>query len=123
MDHARYIEVTDDLRDLIAERLSIRAKSFPRAVRKAGRLLPPNARAAADALIQLEPRVSHPKLAVRTDPAQVDHAAETIRTALSAHRPGARASRQRSLFMAEVGFRALVLIGAGLAFLQWHSPV
>lgn len=123
MDHARYTDMTEDLRALMAERLSIRARTFPRAVRKAGRLLPANARAAADELIELEQRLAHPKLAARTDPAHAARAADTLRATLKAYRPGARASRQRSLLMAEIGFRTLVVIGAGLAILQWQSPV
>lgn len=122
MDHAQYQVVTEDLRGLIAERLSIRARTFPRAVRRAGRLLPAQARAAAQVLIALEPRLSHPKLAARTDPAQALCAAETLRLALTRHRPGARAAQQRSLLAAEIGFRALVVIGAALAFVQWQGP-
>ncbi|MBL4627513.1 MAG: hypothetical protein JKY00_05650 [Roseicyclus sp.] len=123
MDHARYTDLTEELRGLIAERLSIRARTFPRAVRKAGRLLPAAARAAADDLISLETRLSHPKLAARTDPGQVLRAADTIRTALHRHRAGALAGQRRSLLAAEIGFRALLVIGAGLAFLQWQGSV
>lgn len=123
MDHARYQTLTEDLRGLMAERLSIRARTFPRAVRKAGRLLPPSARVAAQELIALEARLSHPKLAARTDPAQAERSATTLRTALTRHRPGARAGQRRSLLAAEIGFRALVVIGAGLAFVQWQGPV
>ena len=123
MDHARYQTVTEDLRTLMAERLSVRAATFPKAVRKAGRLLPAPARAAAHDLIALEPRLSHPKLAARTDPAQADRAADTLRKSLTRHRPGARAGQRRSLLAAEIGFRALVVIGASLAFVQWQIPV
>lgn len=123
MDHARYTEVTEELRCLMAERLSIRARTFPRAVQRAGRLLPPQARAAAHELISIGPRLSHPKLAARTDPAQATQAANTIRTALTRHRPGARAGQQRSLLAAEIGFRALIVIGVGLAFVQWQAPI
>lgn len=123
MDHARYIEVTDELRGLMAEHLSVHARSFPRAVRKAGRLLPAPARAAARDLIALETRLIHPKLAARTDPAVANRSADTIRSALARHRPGARTGQQRSLLAAEIGFRALVVIGASLAFVQWQGLI
>lgn len=123
MDHARYLVVTDELNGLMAERLSVRARTFPRAVRKAGHLLPASARRAARELIALETRLSHPKLAARTDPAAANRAANAVRSALTQHRPGARAGQQRSLLAAEIGFRALVVIVAVLAFVQWQGPV
>lgn len=122
MDHTRYTELTEELRGLMAERLSVRARTFPGAVRKAGHLLPAPARTAAQELISLDGRLGHPKLAAKTDPAQATRAAETIRRTLTKHRPGARAGQRRSLLAAEIGFRALVVIGAGLAFVQWHGP-
>jgi hypothetical protein len=122
MDQATYRQITDELRALIAERLSVRAGSFPKAVRKAGRLLPAPARSAARELIALEPRLAHPKLAARTDPAQARRAATTIRNSLARRRPGARAGQRRSLLAAEIGFRAIVVIAAGIAFVQWVGP-
>ena len=123
MDHARYTKTTEELRTLMAERLSVRARTFPKAVRKAGRLLPAQARAAARDLIALDTRLSHPKRAARTDPAKAERAADTLRRCLTRHRPGARAGQRRSLLAAEIGFRALVVIGASLAFVQWQGPV
>lgn len=121
MDQAGYRTVTEELRGLMAERLSVRARTFPRAVRKAGRLLPASARSAAQELIALETRMANPKLAARTDPAQAKRAADTIRNSLSRHRPGVRAAQRRSLLAAEIGFRALVVIGVGLAVAQWYG--
>ncbi|UWQ96598.1 hypothetical protein K3728_05025 [Rhodobacteraceae bacterium M385] len=121
MDQAGYRTVTEELRSLMAERLSVRAPTFPGAVRKAGRLLPASARSAAQELVALESRMANPKLAARTDPAQAKRAADTIRNSLSRHRPGARAAQRRSLLAAEIGFRALVVIGVGLAIAQWYG--
>lgn len=123
MDHQTYTAITEDLRQQMAERLSIRARSFPRAVRKAGRLLPANARAAAQDLIAAEPRLTHPKFATRTDPSAIHAAADTFSAALRRHKPGTRAARARSLLAAEIGFRALVVLVAGLMFVQWQMPV
>lgn len=121
MDHASYSAMTEELRALMAERLSVRARTFPKAVRKAGRLLPAPARAAAQDLIALDQRLTHPKLANRTDPATAMKAEATVRAALNRYRPGARAGQQRSLLMAEIGFRALVVIGAGLVLIQLQT--
>jgi hypothetical protein len=111
----------DELREMIAERLNIRARSFERAVRRAGRLLPAQARQAAAEIAACEARLAHPKLAARTDPAVIDRAAGTIRDALKRHRPGARAARDRSFLMAEIGFKIAALIGLGLVFLHWQT--
>ncbi|ABD56354.1 hypothetical protein [Jannaschia sp. CCS1] len=121
MDHAGYTELTEELRGLMADRLSVRARTFPKAVRKAGRLLPEPARQAARELVEIEARLAHPKLAARTDPMQTQRAAETLRTSLLRHRSGALAGQRRSLLAAEIGFRALVILGAGLAFVQWQG--
>lgn len=121
MRRSHYQSTLEELRALLVERLSIRARTFPRAVAKAGRLLPAPARAAADALIALEARMANPKLAARTDPGQVSRAAAAFRATLGRHRPGARAAQMRSLLLAEIGFRVLVVIVAGLAFVQWHG--
>jgi hypothetical protein len=123
MDHQSYTAITEGLRQQMAERLSIRARSFPHAVRKAGRLLPANARAAARDLIAAEPRLRHPKFATRTDPNAIHTAANTFSAALRRHKPGTRRARQRSLLAAELGFRALVIIVAGMMFVQWQMPV
>lgn len=116
MDH--YAAVTEDLRGLIAERLSVRAPDFPRAVRKAGRLLPSSARVAAHELIAVEARLNHPRLAAKTDPASIDQAAATVRAALTRRGAGVRAGRARSMLLAEIGFRAMVVIAVGIAISQ-----
>jgi|GEM_PF-3376688 len=113
----------EELRKMIAERLNVRARSFERAVRQAGRLLPAQARLAAAEIAACEARLAHPKLAARTDPALIDRAAATFRETLSQHKPGARAARDRSFLMAEIGFKLAALIGLGLVFLHWQTGV
>lgn len=113
--------VKDELREMIAERLNVRARSFERAVHRAGRLLPAQARGAAAEIMAFEARLAHPKLAAKTDPALIERAAATIRAALARHRPGARAARDRSFMMAEIGFKLAALIGLGLVFLHWQT--
>ncbi len=113
MDHVQYSAMTEDLRALMAERLSIRARTFPKAVRKAGCLLPASARTAARDLIALDQRLSHPKLANRTDPAKATQAATTIRAALNRHRPGSRAGWQRSMAGSLAAGRSPALGDAG----------
>jgi hypothetical protein len=113
----------EELREMIAERLNVRARSFERAVRRAGRLLPAQARQAAAEIAAYEARLAHPKLAAKTDPALIDRAAGTIREVLTRHRPGERAARDRSVLMAEIGFKLAALIGLGLVFLHWQTGV
>jgi hypothetical protein len=121
MDQHAIDALHEDLRQCIAERLNVRARSFHAAVRRAGRLMPPQARVAATEMAALEARLKHPKLAVRTDPAMIHRAADTIRTSLSTHKPGARAARDRSFLMAEIGFKLALLLALGLAFLHWQT--
>ncbi|NKX43403.1 hypothetical protein [Roseicyclus persicicus] len=121
MDHDALQALHEDLRQMIAARLNVRARSFHGAVRRAGRLLPAQARRAAAEMRSLEARLAHPKLAARTDPARIRLAADTIRASLSAYPPGQRAARDRSFLMAEIGFKVAVLIGLGLALLHWQA--
>ena len=121
MDGGALTAQKEELRLLIAERLNVRARSFEGAVRRAGRLLPAQARLAAAELAEIETRLAHPRLAARTDPAHALRAAETIRSSLARHRPGVRAARDRSFLMAEIGFKLVLLIGLGLAFLHWQT--
>lgn len=121
MDRPALEALHEELRQDIAVRLNIRGRSFRQAVRRAGRLLPADARKAAAEMDALEARLAHPRLAARTDPALITDAADRIRTSLSRYRPGARAERDRSFLLAEIGFKLALLIGLGLAFLHWQT--
>jgi hypothetical protein len=121
MDQHRLDALHEDLRQCIAARLNVRARSFHGAVRRAGRLMPAQARVAAAEMAALEARLKHPKLAARTDPALIERAADAIRTSLSTYPPGARAARDRSFLLAEIGFKLALLIGLGLAVLHWQT--
>jgi hypothetical protein len=121
MDQQTLERLHEELRQCIADHLNVRARSFHAAVRRAGRLMPAQARVAAAEMAALEARLKHPKLAARTDPAMIHRAANTIRTSLSIYPPGARAARDRSFLLAEIGFKLALLIGLGLAFLHWQT--
>jgi hypothetical protein len=121
MDQPAIDALHEDLRRDIAAHLNVRARSFHAAVRRAGRLLPPPARAAAAEMKAIEARLAHPKLAGKTDPAALYRAADTIRASLARHPRGARAARDRSFLLAEIGFKLAVLIALGLVFLQWQT--
>lgn len=121
MDQRKRSVPHDDLRREIAARLNIHARTFDGAIRRAGRLLPRSARAAAAELMAIEARLAHPKLATRTDPALRAQAADRFRASLAAYKPGARAARDRAFLMAEIGVKLVILIGAGLALLYWQT--
>ena len=121
MTKAPIDRIEDELRQMIAARLGIRARSFDRAVRRAGRALPGPARQAAAELAALRLRMDHPKLASRTDPALAEHAAQRFRQSLAGYSPGAQAAKARALLLAEIGFRMAVLIALGLAALSWWT--
>lgn len=113
--------IHEELREAIAQRLNVRARSFHAAVRRAGRQLPAPARVAAAEMAALEARLAHPKLAARTDPALILRAAATIRTSLAAYPPGVRAARDRSFLIAEIGVKLAVLIALGLMAVHWQT--
>ena len=121
MDRRKLDALHETLRADIAARLNVRGRSFHAAVRRAGRLMPADARAAAAEMAALEARLAHPKLAARTDPANMRRAAERVRIGLSRHRPGQRAARDRSFLLAEIGFKIAVLLALGLAFTHWQT--
>jgi hypothetical protein len=121
MTKAPIDRIEDELRQLIAGRLGVRARSFQRAVRRAGRQLPAPARNAAAELGALRARMAHPRLAARTDPSLIGQAAQRFRRSLAGYSPGARVGKARALLMAEIGFRMAVLIALGLAFLHWQT--
>ncbi|MDG3041880.1 hypothetical protein [Roseicyclus marinus] len=123
MDERALATLHAELRDEISQRLNVRGKSLGHAVRRAGRLMPAEARAAARDLAALEARLVHPTLAARTDPALIRQAAGRLRAGLSRYEPGARAARDRAFLMAEIGFKLALLIGAGLALLHWQGGV
>jgi len=74
-------------------------------------------------LAAIEARLANPKLAARTDPALIHRAADTIRTSLAHRSPGARAARDRSFLMADIGVKLAVVIGLGLALLNWQTSL
>lgn len=121
MDRQTLDALHEGLRQDIATRLNVRGRDFHQAVRRAGRLLPRDARAAAAEMTALEARLAHPRLATRTDPALIAQAALRLRTSLSRHKPGARAARDRSFLMAEIGFKLAVLLALGLTVLHWQT--
>jgi len=121
MDQTAIDALHEDLRQVIAARLNVRARSFRGAVRKAGRRLPARARAAAGEMAALEARLANPKLAARTDPALLHRAADTIRASLGHHPPGARAARDRAFLLADIGAKVAILLALGLALLHWQT--
>ncbi|WJY23114.1 hypothetical protein QTA57_08610 [Fontisubflavum oceani] len=100
----RLHDMMEEGRALIAERLGIRARSFAKAVRHAGRLLPAQARQAADYLLELERRLEHPKLAQKVDPAPAEHALATFKAQLRSIEPGKRQAQTRAILGARSAF-------------------
>lgn len=116
-------EMMEEGRALIADRLGIRARSFAKAVRRAGRLLPAPARQAADYLLELERRLEHPKLAQKVDPAPAEHALATFKAQLRSIEPGKRQAQTRAILGAEIGFRIAVVLAVFIAVLVWRGIV
>ncbi|MEJ6393958.1 hypothetical protein V8J82_11865 [Gymnodinialimonas sp. 2305UL16-5] len=115
MDPTRYASLTDELREMIATRLGVRARSFPHAVRKARPMLSHHGWQAAQHLIAMEDQLRHPKLSRHMANDDVEAAANAVKRAVARHRPGVQIGRRRSLLAAEIGFRILLVVGAGLA--------
>lgn len=121
MTRDQLTDLTEELRGLIHERLGIRARTFRRAVARAGRLLPAPARAAARVLYDHEQRLANPRLAARTDPAVARQAADTIRRHLVTLPAGQRRARARAGLASEIGFRIFAVIVLVILVLVWRG--
>ncbi|QBY00969.1 hypothetical protein E2K80_09710 [Rhodophyticola sp. CCM32] len=117
----RLQEIMEEARALISEHLGIRAPTFRRAVARAGRLLPPQARQAATQLLELDRRIQHPKLAARTDPAMAEQALASLNRQLRSIEPGKRQAQARAFFWAEIGFRAALVLALLVTVLVWRG--
>ncbi|RMA43866.1 hypothetical protein D9R08_02775 [Rhodophyticola porphyridii] len=123
MTPEQFQDITDAARAQIEERLGIRARSFRRAVERAGRLLPAGARQAASSLLEIEARMRNPKLASRVDPSVAREALTRFSAQMRGIEPGKRQAMDRAVFWAEIGFRAAVFLALLIGFLVWRGYI
>ena len=111
----------EDIRRLLEERLGIKGKTLPDAIRKAGRTLPRWARRAGQELCDAAGREDHPKLSRLTDQASVDRAHADLTTYLEGIDPKERrvTSVVRHLSVAAVNI--LIFIVLFLVVLSWRG--
>jgi len=116
-------KITEELRLLMVQQLGIRANSFAQAVRRAGRLLPGQARIASHRLLELKSRATNPKLAARTDPSIARNDAAVIKRHLKTITAGERQARERAFFFAEIAFRVAIVLTLLIAILAWRGII
>jgi hypothetical protein len=106
----------EELRALLRTRLSIRGKTLPAQIRKAGRLLPRAVRRDATFLAEAQAMMQNPKLARMVDPAKLDLAHKSVVTFLESVDPK---ERRKDRLLGLLGYLALNFLLFGAAFITW----
>jgi hypothetical protein len=115
--------LSERLTQLMREKMDIRADSFPAALRRAGRRLPPALRREGQVIrIALE-QVQHPRLARIADGAGAARAARRIEAYLAQLDPAADRARRRIFLAADVAFRIAVVLALFITVLIWRGLV
>ena len=119
MDEARFQQRSEALGALLQSRLRIRAKAFPKQLRKARPQLPRALRPAVQTLLETQPRLAHPKLARMVAADRVDRAFDQ----LTKHLKGLDASDRRKGAilgtLAAMVFNLLLLAALLVGFATW----
>lgn len=114
---------SQELRDLLAARLSLKHGSLEERLRRAGRRLPARIRAQGQIVAEAEALSAHPKLARRIDASAVARAHAEVRDHLKAIDA---AYLRRGAFLGVLGglaFNALLFAALLLAFLRWQGMI
>ncbi len=113
----------DALRALFEKHLGVKAATFERAVKRAGRRLPRSLRQQAALIVEAEGYSAHPKLAHRVDRAAFDRAAR----ALSHYLKSLDLAQQRKDWwlnmLAGLAFKMLIVLAVFLAWLWWQNSI
>jgi len=106
----------DDVRTMLRARLSIRGKTLPAQIRKAGRLLPKAVRRDAASLAEAQTLMQNPKLARIVDTAKLEQAHQSVITYLETIDPK---ERRKDRLLGILGYLALNVLLFGAAFVTW----
>lgn len=113
----------EEIRELIEARLRVRAPTLPRAVQKAGRLLPRRARKDAAYLVRATEMSLHPKLQHQLDPERVQSAYTALKLHLESIDPDQRRITRILSVLGAISFNLLLIAAALIALLIWRGYV
>lgn len=92
-------------------KMGVRARTLPRAMKRAGRRLPRSAHTAAAVITTAKMQCGHPKLAMMIDETSVQTAQQVLLTSLSRIDPK---QRRKDAILSMLGAQAFNLIGVGV---------
>ena len=114
---------TDELRDLLREKLGLSARTLEAQIGKAGRLLPRAVRRDARLVAEARARLQNPRLARMVDVAAAEAAQTRVRDFLKEIDPGERRKTRLIGILAVIAFNVLVVSALLIAILRWRGIV
>lgn len=111
----------DEVRNLIEERLKIKAHTLEKALSKAGRLLPKWAQREGTYLVHAQHYLGHPKLRLMIDEAKVTKAHRALVDHLKTIDPKERRKTRILSLLGAVSFNILFVIAAFITYLWWRD--
>ena len=114
---------TEQLADLIEERLGIRGRGLEVKLRRAGRLLPRWVRREAEKLVEAQALMGHPKLMMQADPAALKTAYSQVEGWLKSVDPAERRKDRILGFLAVNTFNLLLVAVLFVAYLVWAGHI
>lgn len=114
---------TDEIRQLMRQKLGVRGRDFPTALARAKRRLPKALRKEGQALAAALPLADHPRLGQTLDRARLDRAAGALREHLGTIDPSE--GRKALLFsiLGSVAFNLLLVMLLIVVVLRWQGAV
>ena len=114
---------SEQLADLIEDRLGIRGRGLKAKLRRAGRLMPRWVRREAERLVDAQTLLDHPKLMKQADPAALETAYRRVETWLKTVNPAERRKDRILGFLAVNAANLLIVAGLFVAYLVWAGHV
>ncbi len=110
-------EQSNEIAQLLEERLGVRGTGLEAKLNKAGRLLPKWVRREAEKLIEAENIASHPKLMMKADPARYSRAHKRVRKWLKSIDPKKRRVDRALGWIGSISLSLIVFAGLLIAVL------
>jgi hypothetical protein len=119
---AEYLDQrSDQLAQLIGERLGVRGKGLEAKLRHAGRLLPGWARREAARYVEAKQRMGHPRLMQQTDETALEAGYSRVEKWLKSVDPAERRKTRILGFLATNALNLLIITAAFIAWLVWSG--
>lgn len=123
MEEHDLTRINAELAALMREKLGVRGEGLDSKLRRAGRLLPRQARRAGQHLVEVEKLWENPKLRRRIDPAGTREAAKRLREHLDAIDVADRRKGYWIGVLAPLALNLLLIGAAAVTWLVWSGRV